>query len=173
MSFLGDIGSLYMLVLIALLIVGFGMIAKGFFDYLLNIEKKNIAKSNGSSKVQSGNWFRLSLYSLAGIIVSLLILSFISSSGLGDNTHTGNPSTASTDTHAHGASSAQGSAGLSNINPANLNSNNAAVNNYGQLQQQLSQMQNQINQLQSLIQNLNNSQSTTPGASGSGGMPMM
>lgn len=101
MSFLGDVGSLYMLVLIALLIVGFGMIAKGFFDYLLNVNKKNTVKSKGSDLVLSRTWFKVSMYSLAGIIVSLLILSFLSTNQIGENTSTGHQSTAKADPHAH------------------------------------------------------------------------
>jgi len=82
MSFLGDIGSLYMLFLIALLVVGLGIIAKGFLNYLFRKDIKNTGKSKGAGIMQNVNWLKISLFSLVGIIVSLLILSFVSSSGL-------------------------------------------------------------------------------------------
>lgn len=159
MSFLGDIGSLYMLVLIVLLIVGFGMITKGFFDYLLNLKDKNKAKTNGSDKSQSAGWFKLSMYSLAGILISLLILSFLPSTGTGEQMSTGNQSAANTSAHVHGASSSSGATGLTNSgNVGNLNSNSYSNNNYNQLQlqQQLIKIQNQINQLQTTLQTWNN-----------------
>lgn len=164
MSFLGDIGSLYMLVLIALLIVGFGMIAKGFIDYLLIREKKSTGKSKGADNVKSVNWLKLSLYSLAGIIVSLLMLSFISSTGLGVNESSVNHSTTLSGTSSLGTSSHSSSGINSAGNTTNTISlkNNLDYNNY-QLQDQLSQMQYQINQLQLMIQNMNSSQlATTP-----------
>lgn len=163
MSFLGDIGSLYMLVLIALLIVGFGMIAKGFFCYLLNLESNKV-KGKESEKSVSGSWFKISMYSLAGILISLLILSFLPSTGTGEHVATVSQSTAKSSAHEHGTStSSMGATGMSNIsNSGNLNSNNTSGNNDYQLQQQLSQMQNQINQLQSLIQNMSGVQSTAP-----------
>lgn len=176
MSFLGDLGSLYMLVLIALLIIGLGMIAKGFFDYLLNRETKNIGKRKGENNVQRIPWLKLSLYSMIGIIVSFIMLSFITSTGLGVNNSAVNHSTALSNSTALGTSSVHGSSSMNNTNAiGTTNLGNVSAYNYYQLQQQFSQMQQQINQLQSMLQNRNSSQTTTtPGTSNANNsMPKM
>lgn len=79
MSFLGDVGSIYMLFLIILLIVGLGLIAKGFLEYLFMNDNKNIGKNKGANTLQMSTWIRISLISLIGIIISFIILSFVSS----------------------------------------------------------------------------------------------
>lgn len=182
MSFLGDIGSLYMLFLIALLIVGLGMIAKGFIDYLLEKKTNNKVKSKGVEKMQNINWLRLSMFSLIGIIVSLLLLSFLSSSGLPSNDLSANYSTGLSSSLL-GTNSSLGLTGTANVSSAGTVSvdNNVLISNYNQLQQQMNQMQTQIYQLQLIIQNMSNIQSSSSGTSNSGSsgsgssgsMPMM
>lgn len=81
MSFLGDVGSLYMLFLIALLVFGLGMLAKGFLEYIFNFGSRHIAKNKGRGALQNGYWLKLSFLSLMGIVVSLIILSLLSSYG--------------------------------------------------------------------------------------------
>lgn len=178
MSFLGDVGSLYMLFLITLLIVGLGMIGKGFIDYLIKKDQKKIGKSKGADKMQNMNWLKLSLYSLVGIIVSLLILSFVSSSGLAASENTASYSAGISGTMM-GATTTQGLPGLSSISgmgTINLDSN-TINNNFYQIQQQLNQMQYQMSQLQLMLQNMNgmqpSSSSGTSNSSSGSSMPMM
>ncbi|MFZ5986453.1 MAG: hypothetical protein ACOYWZ_04915 [Bacillota bacterium] len=87
MSILGNVGSLYMIVLILLLIVGLGLIGMGFFNYVTSPKKKgtksnNITQTgNGGFLMKNNGWLRLSLFSLIGIIIAAAILSFINPDG--------------------------------------------------------------------------------------------
>ncbi|BCN29573.1 hypothetical protein [Anaeromicropila herbilytica] len=157
MSFLGNIGVLYMLFLIILLIIGFGMIAKGFLNYLLNVQSSNAGKSKGAVKTQNISWLKISIYSLFGIIISLVILSFVSPNGFGANIVPIKNSASLSGMSSQGTSTTYQLSGMNYTNKKV--GTNTVTNNY-QLQRQLTDMQDQMNQLQLMMQNMSNNQSS-------------
>ncbi|MDS1029271.1 hypothetical protein RDV78_01970 [Bacillota bacterium LX-D] len=82
MSLLGNVGSLYMIILILLLIIGLGLITIGLFNYIITFMDKslNLTKLKiGGMYMQNNNWLRLALFSFVGIIISVVVLSFVTS----------------------------------------------------------------------------------------------
>lgn len=88
MSILGSVGSLYMLILILLLIVGFGMVGLWLINLILTPLKasKATAMNKETNKTIGGiymnSWLRLALFSFVGIIISMAVLAFISPGGV-------------------------------------------------------------------------------------------
>jgi hypothetical protein len=85
MSILGSVGSLYMAILTLLLIIGFGLVGLKLINYVLNLEQ--IGVKNNSAKIQNNNpeaskWLKIALYSFAGILLSLFVLSILNLSGI-------------------------------------------------------------------------------------------
>ena len=83
MSILGSVGSLYMAILTLLLIIGFGLVGLKLINYVLNLEQ--ILVKNNGAKTQNNNqetskWLKIALYSFAGILLSIFILSVLNSS---------------------------------------------------------------------------------------------
>lgn len=185
MSILGDIGSLYILILVVILIIGLGMLTKGFFHYLFVSDTKNTRKNKGGSFMQNNNtnWLKLSLFSLVGIIVSMLILSFMSSQGAYGNynmnsglngtnsmqnmTGTGSTSSTSSMTGTGGMSGMSGmsgtanSGGMSNMNStsnmsgaSNMSNTGTTLDNNAIIANNFYQIQLQMNQMQAQINQL-------------------
>jgi hypothetical protein len=149
-----------MLFLIALLITAFGMLAKGFIEYLFRKDSKNTSKNKGESSMQSSSWMKISLFSLAGIIISLIILSLLNTKGLNGsnslNAYSGTAVNSALQTSTTNGTADFGSyQGLnsSSSNTFQSNDNNSIVNNLNQLQQQINQIQSQMSQLQISLQN--------------------
>ena len=85
MNILGSVGSLYMAILILLLIIGFGLVGLKLINYVLGLEQ--IGVKNSTVKLQSGKldtnkWLKIALYSFAGILLSLFILTVLNTSGI-------------------------------------------------------------------------------------------
>lgn len=87
MSFLGSVGSLYMLILIFLLVIGFGLSGLALVRYITNTKDK---KTNNNIKIgleKTGgykfmnSWLRLALFSFVAILISMAVLTFISPGG--------------------------------------------------------------------------------------------
>lgn len=82
MSILGTVASLYMVILIVLLIISFGLIGLKFVNYILTIDRidtksKNNIKNQEGNKTEVNRWIKVALCSFLGIIVSLLLLSIL------------------------------------------------------------------------------------------------
>jgi len=86
MNFLGTLGSLYMLILLILLAVGFGLVILNIVNYVTGIEKKKSQvsknKTIGGKKMQDNGWLKLALFSFIGIVIAVAILAFITPGGV-------------------------------------------------------------------------------------------
>lgn len=74
MSLLGNVGSLYMLILIVILIISFGLIALKVIKFILSIDMQ---RNNFKIKATDNKWVLMVMISFAGIIVSTLVLIII------------------------------------------------------------------------------------------------
>ena len=68
MSVLGNVGSIYMVILIILLIIGLGLIVKGFIEYIfvnkaVDLKKINKITEKGGRIMQTNGWLRLAVFS--------------------------------------------------------------------------------------------------------------
>jgi len=177
-SILGNVGSLYMLILILLLIVGLGFLGMGFFNYITGSKQKG-TKANINSQIQNGGflmqnngWLRLALFSLVGIIIAAAILSFINP---GNNmTGHGNMQMQPGMTMQGNMGGMQMTGGMSGMGTMNMSTPMGTDTNT-MIIQRLNQMQMQINQMQQMMMyNMGGMQmqSMPQGGMGMMGMPM-
>lgn len=87
MSILGSVGLLYMSILILLLIISFGLLGLKLISYVLGLEQIGDKNKNSNVKLQNGRletnkWLKISLYSFAGILLSLFILTILNTTGI-------------------------------------------------------------------------------------------
>lgn len=179
MTILGNVGSVYTLILILLLIIGLGLIGIGFFNYIVNPKQKgaksnNTQKEKGGSFMQNNGWLRLALFSLVGIIIAAVLLNFINpgSSMSGHANMQMQPGM----TMQGGMGGMQMQGGMNGMGMMNMNAPMGADTNT-MIMQRLNQMQMQINQMQQMMTNNMGSmqmQSMPQGGMGNmGGMGMM
>ncbi|PKM94459.1 MAG: hypothetical protein CVU84_10335 [Firmicutes bacterium HGW-Firmicutes-1] len=182
---LGNVGSFYMVFLILLLIVGLGMLAMGLITYMFKPINKKSLKNEGGNFMQNNNWLKLALFSFIGIMISVIILGFLSpngftgssTSGHGDilSQQMGNMNNASggmmngnaTIMNSSGNMSGMGTIGYSQAD------NNVMMNNFYQMQLQINQIQLQITQLQQMMNSTGSMQMQSSPASNSSGMSGM
>lgn len=171
MDILGSIGQLYTFVLLALLILGFGLAAWAVINFMLkkkeHIEKfvnsklellKKTSKSGGN-QMKNNNFIKLAVFSFMGIIVSVAILSVLPSmSKTGNNMYANGM-------YGNGAMTGTTMQGMSNTTMQN--SMTGQYPDTTAIQQQLNMMQQQINQLQ---YQLSNSSMSNSSMSNSGSM---
>jgi hypothetical protein len=189
-SVLGSLGQLYMFVLLVLLFLGSGFALWSFINFILNRNKQKagttdkkpaLNQENGSNRnnnsqkmigglfMNNNGWLKLAVFSFIGILVSVIILGFVSTS---------NPSAMSI----HQQHQQQGNMNMQggmNVNTpmgdmqmqGGMNGNMGMQ--YGNVQQQLSQIQQQINQLQQQLNNGGMGNMQQGGSSNMGGMGMM
>lgn len=88
MSFLESVGSFYMLILIFLLVIGFGLVGFALVRFLTEPKaskgdkrQNNAYEKNGGFKFMN-SWLRLALFSFVAILISMAVLSFVSPGGL-------------------------------------------------------------------------------------------
>ena len=188
MNVLGNAGSIYMVVLIFLLIVGLGLIIKGLFQMIIGKRLKNTKQSGGGFVLnQSVSWLKLATISFIGMIIGLMLLSFIApygtneiSMGMGSGGNSMmNSSSGSMASHtSSNTTSGMNSMAQPGTGSADINSMMQTLN---QMQLQISQMQQQImmnSQVQATPQSVMNaggmsgssSGGSTGGSSGSMGM---
>ena len=91
MSFLGSVGSFYMLILIFLLVIGFGLVGFALVRFITEPKvskgdkrQNNAYEKNGGFKFMN-SWLRLALFSFVAILISMAVLSFVSPGGLMGN----------------------------------------------------------------------------------------
>lgn len=171
MSILGNVGSIYMVILILLIVVGLGLIITGFFRYLKESgSNKNLGKGGDKmSTLQNNSWLKLSIFCLVGIVVAVLILSIFSSFGFAGYNTTNHMSQYGMNTpdNMHGTSSFMGTGTgtgmmMSNsnmgMNMGNMNQNDSAMTSYDSaaISQRLYYMQMQINQMQQMMNYMSN-----------------
>jgi hypothetical protein len=155
MNILGSVGQIYMFILLILLFLGSGFALWSLINSAinkkkqkpeamnkkLNLESKSnknniIEKMIGGFEMNNNGWLKLAVFSFVGILVSVVILGFVST-------------TYSQGTNIHQQHQQQGTG---NMNMGNMNmggmSNGTMQNNNMAIQQQLNQMQMQLNQMQ-------------------------
>lgn len=172
-----------MIVLIFLLIVGLGMIIKGLFQIIIGVNQKKTNNIGGGFVLnQSIGWLKLSIISFIGIVIGLMLLSFIAPYGIygtsmtGMNTNSGNSMvTSSTGNMAsHSSSNTTGNMNSSNTQMGNMSTpviqTGVSSANINDIMQTLNQMQIQINQLQQQMNSGGSSGGSTGGSSGGMGM---
>lgn len=88
MSFLESVGSFYMLILIFLLVIGFGLVGLALVRFIsepkaskTDKRQNNAYEKNGGFKFMN-SWLRLALFSFVAILISMAVLSFVSPGGL-------------------------------------------------------------------------------------------
>jgi hypothetical protein len=81
MGILGAVGSLYTAILVLLLIVGFGLVGLKFINYILAFDINIKSNRTEVNKAETYKWLRIALYSFLGVMVSILVLSLLNSSG--------------------------------------------------------------------------------------------
>lgn len=83
MSILGTVASLYMMILIILLIISFGLIGLKFINYITIDEGATKSKNNpDKSKINNADtskWLKAALYSFLGLVVSMLVMAILNS----------------------------------------------------------------------------------------------
>lgn len=203
MDILGALGQLYMKVLLLLLFAGSGLavwaLIKSFQSKGNNkVQSKATTKNSESNRnnltnikfekklggiIMNGNgWFKLAIFSLAGIVISAVLLGFISTnSGTGMNMNGMNMNSnqqanMNMGTSSMGNNSMQNGMNGNNMNSGNsnmqagmtnnnMNNNNMqsgmsmngqapmnSTNSSASIQEQLNSIQNQLNQLQTQMQ---------------------
>lgn len=189
MDILSSLGQMYMFILLILLFVGSGLAAWAFINNFVpntsqvkpgardkgkppavskavnNIiinDKPEEDKKIGSFRITDSRWFKLALYSLAGILLSVTLLGFTAT----------NSSNVSAHNHSSSQNAMNGAqAGSMPVN--NMPMNNGMPNDY-MMMQQLSMMQQQLNRMQQQIMNMrmqqNNSGMNMQQNGGMGGM---
>lgn len=202
MDILGALGQLYMNVLLLLLFAGSGLAVWAVINSFQSkgnnkVQSKATTKNSESSKniltniefdkklggiIMNGNgWFKLAIFSLVGIVISAVLLGFVSTnSGTGMNMNDMNGMNMNSNQQSNMNNSTMGNNSMQNgmtNNNNNMNMNNNSMNNNnmgngsmqsgmsmnGQgamngtnnnasIQEQLNSIQNQLNQLQSQMQ---------------------
>ena len=185
MSILGNIGSMYMIILILILIGGLGMAGIGFYNFLFNRKKRissknDLIQENGGYVMQNNGWLKLALFSFVGIILAFGALSLLTPNTMNPNSMAGNNTMQSTN-----GMNMMGATNDSNMNGTPMGAtqmqnttNGSNSNNASAIMYQLNQMQMQINQIQQQLMNNTNAttqsmpQGNTNNMGGMGMMPM-
>jgi len=137
-----------MVFLILLLIVGLGMLGMGFINYIMkpkDTKNKNKILINGGTSMQSNGWLKLALFSFVGIIISGVVLQFMTPANtIGHQGMQGQQPMQ------------QQSMQMQSVPQGNMNNMNATGS--GQMDaniiiNRLDQMQMQINQMQQMMNN--------------------
>lgn len=187
MNGLGMISQTYMFILLVLLFVGSGMAVWSFLNFIVEKssnkpllkQKKVVVNSDPShagsiiknygGKVMNNGWLKLAVFSFVGILVSVIVLGFVSASGSNTMNMAGNTMTGNSIHQQHqqqgmtqnGYAQMQGTIDPNMQMQGNMNGNMSAQmsgmngmtgqqsgNEYMMMQQQLNQMQMQLNQIQ-------------------------
>ena len=88
MSFLGSVGSMYMLILIFLLVIGFGLVGLALIRFITGPKVSKTDKRQNNAKEKNGgykfmnSWLRLALFSFVAILISMAVLAFVSPGGV-------------------------------------------------------------------------------------------
>lgn len=85
MSLLGNVGYLYMLMLILLLIIGFGLVGLKLVNYVLDVERPSVKKDTanlGFNKPEIIKWLRIALISFVGILITIMLLTTLRPNGM-------------------------------------------------------------------------------------------
>lgn len=175
MNVLGNAGSIYMVVLIFLLILGLGLIIKGLFQMIIGKGQKNTKKSGGGFVLnQSVSWLKLATISFIGIIIGLMLLSFMAPYGTDGASGMGTGSNAMMNSSSGNMASHTSSNTMGSTNTPMIQSGSGSAD-YTNMMQTLNQMQIQINQMQQQImansgmpQTSTNSGGMAPGGSSGG-----
>jgi hypothetical protein len=138
---LGNVGSLYMVFLILLLIFGLGMLGMGFINYIMKpkgTKNKNKILINGGTSMQSNGWLKLALFSFVGIIISGVVLQFMTPANAmgyqGANAHQ----------PMQQQSMPQGNMGGMSMSASGQVDMGIIINRLDQMQMQINQMQQQM-----------------------------
>lgn len=202
MNALGAISQIYMFILLALLFIGSGFALWSFIDFLTTKKKSKkelIAKSqvntpiivldkgitknnnlNGGYFMNNNGWIKLAVFSFVGIIVSVIVLGFVSTNA------NSNLSSHQQNQQQYQQQGMQMQSGANITTPmgnmqmqGNMQGN---MNDQVMMQQQLMQMQQQLNQMQQQLGMMQNNgmsgntssmpQNGSNGGSMGGGMMM-
>lgn len=169
MDILGSIGQLYTFVLLALLIIGFGLATWAIINYILKkketmeetinskleLVKKQI--ESGGNKMKNNNFIKLAVFSFMGIIVSIAILSVLPSLTGSNNAMYSNRMYS----NGNMTNMSNTMQGMSNSNMSN--SMTSQYTDTSTIQQQLNSMQQQINQIQYQLNNIGMNNSSMSG----------
>lgn len=196
MSFLGSVGSLYMLVLIFLLVIGFGLAGLALVRFVTEPKVSKVNKKQNSAYEKNGgfkfmnSWLRLALFSFVAILISMAILAFVSPGGfmgnnaMNPNMYYGNMpmNTSYGNMQMQGGmpmNQSSGGMGMMNMPMGNMPMQSAPMTqstgsmpannmqmNTNSMMQMLNQMQMQLNQMQQQIQQMNMSGGSMPAAGG-------
>lgn len=83
LSILGSAGYIYMLILMLLLVIGFGLTGLWIINYFFN---NTLSSQRLHSNIKGGKgmdrWIRLAVFSLIGIVISMILLAFITPGGM-------------------------------------------------------------------------------------------
>lgn len=130
LPYMGTVGTIYMGLLIVILIVGLGLLAKKLLlGPILDFGTKNTHKHRGG-QIMFNKWLKLALVSFVGIIISGFALGLISSGSPGGSSH------------AHG--------GMPNNIPTSSNTpnvSNASQAQINMLMQRMNQMEMRMNSI--------------------------
>lgn len=77
---LGDISYFYMLILILLLIIGFGMVILKLFNYIFNLELSSFNKNFTRNTENVKLWTKISLLCFISIVILTMLLTIINPS---------------------------------------------------------------------------------------------
>lgn len=194
MSFLGSVGSLYMLILIFLLVIGFGLTGFALVRFVTGPKvnkadkrQNNAYEKNGGFKFMN-SWLRLALFSFVAILISMAVLAFVSPGGLmGNNVMNPNMYYGNIPMQ-NGMPMNQNSGGMGMMSmpmgnmqmqsaPMTQSTGSMPVNNTqmntNSMMQMLNQMQMQLNQMQQQLQQMNMGGGSMPAPASGGGMGMM
>jgi hypothetical protein len=207
---LGSVGQLYMFLLLVVLVMGFGLAAWSAINFITtkkgakvstttnvkqNVGNKTIKEQIVKNKkilggliMKSNGFFKLAVFSLVGIFVSAVILTFTSSltnnqnamnmQGMNSQMNMNNQSSANGQMNMGAQSNMNGQATMSNMSSVSGQGNQS--NSLANIENQLQAMEQQIIQIQQYIQNGNmsnlsqqnsNMNNSTSGGSSSMSMP--
>lgn len=188
MHLLGSLGRMYMFVLLMLLFLGAGFALWQGVDYLherISNKKSGViskvqnavrAKVKGGKLNMTNNWLKLAVFSLVGIVISVMVLGFLSA-----NSQNMQPAMA----NMNGTANMNG--GMNMATPVGNMQMTGGMNGYANMgmntnanmMMQLNQMQMMINQMQQQMatmnnmNNMNNTSSSNMSSGGGMGMGMM
>lgn len=200
MNLLGSVGQLYMFFLLVLLFLGSGFALWRFINFIM--ERRSNKQNQGVTQKQDGHktanevnnklkkgiggfimanngWVKLAVFSLVGIIVSVAILGFVSSSNMqGMNMGTMNQNAMQQQVGTNMQGSMNMNSQMGNMQAQGSMNMNGGMNQNQIIQQQLNQLQMQINQIQQQLGSMNgnmngNSQMQQNSNGNMGGMGMM
>lgn len=180
MNLLGSVGQLYMFVLLVLLFLGSGFALWRFINFLMErgankqgqvvttqtqngtknekVVNNEVKKGKGGFIMANNGWVKLAVFSLVGIIVSVAILGFVSSSSnsmQGMNTGTMNQNTMQQQMGTNMQGSMNTNSQMGNMQAQGSMNMNGNMNQNQIIQQQLNQLQMQINQMQQQLGSMN------------------